>query len=151
MYEIIKKYEGFRSKPYLCPAGYATIGYGNRFYPDGREVTLNDEPISEERACFLLDKHIQKEVNPLISKYVKTPLNINQKASLQSFVYNLGLRAFRNANNTKTTLQKCLECDDFVGVAEQMKRFIRAGGKVLPGLVNRRAEEAALFLKPSYK
>ena len=49
MHDIIKKHEGFRAHPYRCPAGYPTIGYGNRFYPDGREVTMNDREITEKQ------------------------------------------------------------------------------------------------------
>ena len=52
--ELIKQFEGFESKPYKCPAGIPTIGYGATFYPDGRKVTMNDSPINESQATDLL-------------------------------------------------------------------------------------------------
>ena len=45
---LIKKYEGFSSKPYLCPAKVPTIGYGATYYPNGKAVTLKDTPIAEK-------------------------------------------------------------------------------------------------------
>ena len=47
---IIKKFEGFRSKPYFCPAGVPTIGYGSTYYADGKPVKLTDAPITEAQA-----------------------------------------------------------------------------------------------------
>ncbi len=42
--DLIKSFEGFSSKPYLCPAKIPTIGYGATFYPDGKKVTMKDSP-----------------------------------------------------------------------------------------------------------
>ena len=47
--ELCKQFEGFRAKPYLCPAGIPTIGYGSTYYADGRKVTLQDEPIRSRK------------------------------------------------------------------------------------------------------
>ena len=52
--ELCKRFEGFRSKPYLCPANVATIGYGSTYYANGTKVTLNDPPMSQEEAHLLL-------------------------------------------------------------------------------------------------
>ena len=51
---LCKQFEGFRGKPYLCPAGVATIGYGSTYYIDGRKVSLTDETISETIAETIL-------------------------------------------------------------------------------------------------
>lgn len=48
-------FEGLRLAPYLCPAGYWTIGYGNRALADGSPVTRLTEPISEDEAVPLLE------------------------------------------------------------------------------------------------
>ena len=52
--ELCKRFEGFRSKPYLCPANVATIGYGSTYYANGVKVTLNDPPTTQEEAHVLL-------------------------------------------------------------------------------------------------
>jgi GH24 family phage-related lysozyme (muramidase) len=44
---LCRRFEGFFSHPYLCPAGVPTIGYGATYYEDGRKVTLRDPPITE--------------------------------------------------------------------------------------------------------
>ena len=52
--ELCRRFEGFRSQPYLCPAGIPTIGYGSTYYADGRKVTLQDAPMDEPAARALL-------------------------------------------------------------------------------------------------
>ena len=53
--DLIKKYEGFRSRPYLCPAKVPTIGYGATYYPNGQKVKLSDPAIDEKHASILLE------------------------------------------------------------------------------------------------
>ena len=60
--ELCRRFEGFRSKPYLCPAGVPTIGYGSTLYSDGRRVTLDDPPMDEPTARALL--------SPMVWDYV---------------------------------------------------------------------------------
>jgi lysozyme len=71
---------------------------------------------------------------------VKVPLNDNQFGALVSFTYNLGAK-----NLNKSTLLKKLNAGDYDAAAKEFGRWTRAGGKVLPGLVRRRAAEADLF------
>ena len=52
--ELCRRFEGYRAKPYLCPANVATIGYGSTYYADGRKVTLEDPPMDEPTARALL-------------------------------------------------------------------------------------------------
>ena len=66
MNTLIKKYEGFSSKPYLCPAGVPTIGYGTTHYSDGTPVTLKDKPITRETADALLLHYVLNEIYPHI-------------------------------------------------------------------------------------
>ena len=137
---IIKQYEGFRAKPYLCPAGVPTIGYGATYYADGRKVTLRDAPISEADADKLLDKMLVK-YEDAVNRYVQVPINQNQFDALVSFCYNLGQENLRNS-----TLLKKVNAKDFKGAADQFLRWNRAGGKVLAGLTKRRTDERKLFL-----
>ena len=137
---IIKQYEGFRAKPYLCPAGVPTIGYGATYYADGRKVTLRDAAISEADADKLLDKMLGK-YEDAVNRYVQVPMTQNQFDALVSFCYNLGQEALR-----KSTLLKKLNNEDYKGAADQFLRWNRAGGKVLAGLTKRRTDERKLFL-----
>ena len=137
---IIKQYEGFRAKPYLCPAGVPTIGYGATYYADGRKVTLRDAAISEADADKLLDKMLGK-YEDAVNRYVQVPINQNQFDALVSFCYNLGQESLR-----KSTLLKKVNSKDYNGAADQFLRWNRAGGKVLAGLTNRRTDERKLFL-----
>lgn len=52
--DLIKRFEGFKGAPYLCPAKKPTIGYGSCFYADGSPVTLKDKPVTEAEASQLL-------------------------------------------------------------------------------------------------
>ena len=73
--------------------------------------------------------------------YSRVPLNENQIDALTSFVYNVGQNAFANS-----TLLRKLNDGDFNGAADEFMKWIHAGGKVVQGLVNRRATEKELFL-----
>ncbi len=137
---IIKQYEGFRAKPYLCPAGVPTIGYGATYYNDGRKVTLRDAAISEADADKLLDKMLGK-YEDAVNRYVQVPITQNQFDALVSFCYNLGQEALR-----KSTLLKKLNNKDYNGAADAFLNWVYAGGKKLQGLVNRRTDERKLFL-----
>ena len=57
---ICRRFEGLYLKPYLCPAGVPTIGYGATFYQDGKKVSLRDKPITREQAEDLLMYHLKQ-------------------------------------------------------------------------------------------
>ena len=139
---LIKEFEGFSSKPYLCPAKIPTIGYGNTFYKDGKKVTLNDKPISEIEATELLSYVAQKDFGDKILQLVKVPLNQNQFDALVSICYNIGM-----GNFTKSTLLKKINQGDFRGASLEFEKWNKSGGIVLSGLVKRRLKEKALFIK----
>ena len=136
---IIKKFEGFRAKPYACPAGVATIGYGSTYYADGKPVKLTDAPITEAQAQELLQATLAK-YEACVNGAVKMPINQNQFDALVSFTYNVGCSAFRTS-----TMLRLLNQGYEPQAAAQFARWNRGGGKVLAGLVSRRAAERALF------
>lgn len=137
---IIKRFESFRAKPYRCPAGIPTIGYGSTFYPGGRRVTMNDPPVTERYAVELL-QNLVRDFEAGVSRLVRVPLTQNEFDALVSFVYNVGLGAFE-----ESTLLRLLNDGNKAAAAEQFKRWDKSGGKVLNGLVDRRKAERALFL-----
>jgi lysozyme len=139
--KLLHDFEGLRLSAYLCPAGVATIGYGNTFYEDGKPVKMGDK-ISKERAEQLFDNVVAKfgaRVLPLL----RVPLKPNQFSALVSFAYNCGI-----GNLQKSTLLKKvnLNPNDPTIKAEFLK-WNKAGGKVLAGLTRRREAEATLYFR----
>lgn len=131
---LIKKYEGCRLTAYKCPAGVLTIGYGHT----GSDVTAGLK-ISQEQADKLFNVDILIHCNN-VEKLVKVPLTQNQFDALVSFEYNIGYGQF-----SKSTLLALLNRKLYKEASLQFERWARGGGKILPGLVKRRAEEKLLF------
>ncbi len=139
--KLIEEYEGFKSEPYLCPAGVPTIGIGTTYYEDGTLVTLNDAHISKKRALEILRHQVDTIYGSAVNRYVKVDLTQNQFDSLASFTYNLGASNFRTS-----TLLKRVNAERHNAAANQFKRWNRAGGKKLKGLTRRRKAESKLYL-----
>jgi lysozyme len=138
---IIKKFEGLRLIPYLCPAGVPTIGFGSTQYANGKPVTLIDHPITEAEAIELLMTTLRKYVSA-VNSLVKKPINQNQFDALVDFAYNAGVGALQTS-----TLLKKINLNDFKGASLEFPKWIHAEGKVLSGLVERRKFEQDLFNK----
>ena len=137
---LIRKWEGFESEPYKCPAGVWTIGFGSVRTPDGDPVTENTPAIDRETAKEWLDIDCERR-RTAIRDMVKPRLTEGQYAALLSFAYNLGTTALRNS-----TLMRKVNAGDIDGAADQFGRWVNAGGRKLQGLVNRREDERRLFL-----
>lgn len=139
--ELVKRFEGFRAKPYLCPAGVPTIGYGSTRYADGRPVELSDPPISREDAQALMETELYQHYLPAVLRLCPGARgNIKAINALVDFCYNLGSGRLQTS-----TLRRKVNSRDWTGAREQLKRWVRGGGRVLPGLVARREAEAALL------
>lgn len=137
---LIKKWEGFKAQSYLCPAGIPTIGYGCTYYPNGKPVTLADPALTEPKATALLQAilhHYESGVN----RYVQKPIHQNQFDALVSFAYNLGLEALRSS----TLLKKVNLNPNDPSIKTEFLKWVHSNGKILPGLIARRREEAALY------
>lgn len=135
---LCRPFEGLRLAPYICPAGYATIGYGTVYKPDGSKVTMDHPPITKETAEEWLLHELRH--NYLVGVLKASPgLLANPKAfgALTDFAYNLGVPRYR-----ASTLRRKINERDWPGAREQLALWVRGGGKVLPGLVKRRAAEA---------
>lgn len=131
---LIKGFEGFRAKAYVCPAGVLTIGYGHTG-PDVKPGMT----ITETRGTELLAQDVSR-FERAVDKFVKVPLSQNQYDALVSFTYNVGEGKLQSS-----TLLKKLNAKDYAGAAAQFDRWNKGGGKVLAGLVRRRAAERKMF------
>jgi lysozyme len=101
---------------------------------------MTDAPISEDTAVEMLLYHIERICEPAIAE-VKVLLTQNQFDALVSFIYNVGTGNFK-----KSTLRRKVSADPRdPSIAAEFARWNKGGGKVLPGLVKRRAEEAKLY------
>lgn len=138
--EIIKEFEGFRSKPYLCSAGVATIGYGTTVYSNGTKVRLSDKPISVEEATDMLQYQCDRVYGHCVSGKAISSTQ-NQFDAMVSFTYNVGCGAFGSS-----TLLRKHNARDYKGAADEFLRWNKAGGKILNGLVRRRDAERKLYL-----
>lgn len=134
--DLIKDAEGLRLKAYSCPAGIPTIGFGSTG-PDIKLGMVWNKEQADERLCKDLAK-FERAVADLCP--VTTD---NQFSALVSFAYNVGIGALEGS-----TLRRLHNTGDYAGATGQFGRWNKGGGKVLPGLIKRRAAEAALYATP---
>lgn len=136
---LIKQFEGFRSKAYLCPAKVWTIGYGTTKYPDGSKVKEGDVCTEKEATGYLTNdvKKFEKSVNSLVKAYITQ----NQFDALVSFTYNLGATNLKNSTLLKKINVNPLE----PSIRNEFLKWVNAGGKKLEGLVRRRKAESELY------
>lgn len=140
--DLIKQFEGFSSKPYLCPAKICTIGYGATFYQNGKKVTMADKPITEKEAIELL-KFMLARFEQYVDSYCVDTLTQNQFDALVSFCYNVG-----PANLKASTLLKKVNANpNDETIREEFRKWNKGGGKVLKGLTRRREAEANLYFQ----
>ena len=130
---MIAGHEGLRLEAYLCPAGVWTIGYG---HTKGAKPGMT---ITRQRAEALLKEDLLTAENTVNRLYLK--LNQNQFDALVSFVFNVG-----SGNFLRSTLLKKIQANaNDPSIAEEFNKWNRGGGRVLPGLVKRRQQEAELY------
>ncbi len=137
---LCKRFEGFRSKPYLCPAGVATIGYGSTVYPGGDHVTLLDPPISKVQAQEMLVYWLDKKCLPDVIRLCPSIDDESNLAAILDFVYNLGSGALKSS-----TLRKKINANDWAAVPAELRKWVNGGGRKLNGLVLRREAEILLL------
>lgn len=138
---ICERMEGFRSRPYLCPARVWTQGFGATYHLDGVPVKPTDPPISREEARVVLRHMVRGTYQP--GTWALAPgLATNPLAAATDFSFNLGLTRFK-----QSTFRKRLIAGDLEGAAVEVRKWTRGGGRVLPGLVIRAELRAALLRK----
>jgi lysozyme len=141
---LAKQFEGFERRvkrgaqiaaiPYVCPAGFWTIGYGHLCALDHPLITADDAEI-------YLAQDLTKALNATL-RYCPVLANEseNRLASIVDFTFNLGTGRLQTS-----TLRRRINQRDWSNAARELRRWIYGGGKVLPGLVARREAEAALL------
>jgi GH24 family phage-related lysozyme (muramidase) len=135
--ELIKEFEGFVPHPYQDSVGVWTIGYG-----ETKGVTSHSRNVTEKQASEKLAKRVNEDYAPSVLAANKN-LTQNQFDALVSFVYNCGTGALA----TSTTIGRNLRAGKLTEVSNNLLDWCKAGGRTLPGLLRRRQEERALFLK----
>lgn len=134
--DLIKVFEGFSPTIYLCPAGVPTIGYGHVVR---KGEFRSNARITTEQGEVLLQKDVQWAERSVL-RLVSIPLTDGQYGALVSFTFNLGSGRLQSS-----TLRMKLNRGDCEGAANEFWKWRRAGGRILPGLVRRRAAETTLF------
>ncbi len=125
----IATHEGYRSEAYRDTVGIPTIGFG-----ETAGVKM-DNRTTPERALVTLLANTEKHADA-IRQCIRVPLYQHEFDAYISLAYNIGTGAF-----CRSTLVKKLNAGDYGGACKEIKRWNRAGGKVLPGLVKRREAE----------
>lgn len=136
--DFIRSYEALRLKAYDDSTGVWTIGYGHTAGVTPGMTITESQAVDYFRTDL---KSFERSVN----KYVIVPITQNMFDALVSFTFNLGAGTLK-----RSTLLKKLNCNDFAGAAAEFDRFIYAGGKIMRGLVRRRAAEKEIFLNGNY-
>ena len=135
---LIKRFEGFSSSVYICPAGYPTIGYGHVVRDeDGEQFS---DGIDQNKGEELLRQDVHWAERGVL-KLIDVLLTDGQFDSLVSFTFNLGAGALQ-----RSTLRRKVNREEHDDVPVQFKRWVWAGGRKLRGLIKRRGIECFRYI-----
>jgi lysozyme len=147
--KLIKYFESFFSKPYICPSLISTIGFGTtRYFDTKKSVTLKDKNITEVEADRLLKGDISTLYAPLTDKLCRDDLTQNEFDAVCSFIYNAG--ATYRGKDGKNHLYKLFDLVNRKVPKAELEKYwkncaITGNGKKLNGLIERRSKEVELF------
>jgi lysozyme len=143
--DLAKRFEGFhrvpkhdphRAYPYICPAGFWTIGYGHLCEP-------NHPPITEDEAEAYLAQDLETALNATLRCCpLLTTESDGRLAAIVDFTFNLGAGRLQTS-----TLRRRINQRDWAAAASELGRWVLGGGKILLGLVARRNAEVMLLIK----
>ena len=146
--ELLKQWEGFETKVYDDSAGLATIGVGHLITKSEQTsgaIVISGLPIqyadglTDQEVVDLLGQDVQP-AEQAVNGGVQVVLDQNQFDALVSFTFNVGAGAFNSS-----TLLKVLNQGHYDQVPDQLRRWNKAGGQVVQGLVTRRENEVKLW------
>jgi len=160
--DLMHRYEGYRNKPYLCPAHIWTIGYGHVLYQDQIRLPVvrkegytgmlrNEYPLRQEDSRVWTKEEIEKLFADDVASFERgvlrlAPTVLGRQGAFDacvSFAFNAGLGNFQ-----RSTIRMKINRGEWEAAAEAFMQWTKGGGKELPGLVKRRKAEIALFLSP---
>lgn len=137
---LIKRFEGVRSRPYRCSAKLWTVGVGH-LIGDGKSLPKSwNRTFTAEEINALLIRDLSRFERG-IRMYIKVPLRQCEFDALCSFSFNLGLGTLQ-----RSTLRQKINRGDKEGAAKEILKYCRAGGKIIKGLQIRREAEYRMFL-----
>ena len=140
--KLIKHFEGVHNKPYICPAGYWTVGVGHLISRDAELPIEWDRVLSPGEIDDLLRKDLRRfELGVLRLLHPVQPSQ-SEFDALVSFSFNLGLGCFQ-----RSTVRSAFIRGDKKRSGEVLLKYRRAGGRILSGLVRRRQAEHALLMR----
>lgn len=145
---IIKDFESLSLKPYHCPAGLVTIGWGHVLSDEKGAPLSRFSPITMERAEELFQEDLAEKAAD-VESLLDVEVTDNQFGALVSFAFNVGgdIDADDKAEGLgDSTLLRKLNRGDVGGAAAEFPKWNKSQGKVLNGLTRRRLAEQALFL-----
>jgi lysozyme len=131
---LIRAFEGFSSKPYRCPAGVWTIGYGAT-----KGVTATTPPMTLAEAEARLAKDVASFAVGVCKLLTREPLQ-HQLDAMVSLAYNIGIGAFSTSR-----VLKHYNAGEFKKAALAFRSWVFASGKFTPGLARRRESELTMF------
>ncbi|WP_333501004.1 lysozyme [Kluyvera genomosp. 2] len=134
---LIKRFEGFSPKIYICPAGYLTIGYGHVVLAHEKDRFATG--ITPAEATELLRKDVGIAERAVL-RLISVPLTDGQFDALVSFTFNLGAGALQ-----RSTLRRKVNRGEHEGAPAELMKWVWSAGKRLPGLVRRRKAEALAY------
>jgi lysozyme len=155
--DMLKHHEGVRYKPYQCPANLWTIGVGSLMYPQQARIPSTPEGMAQRKAWPLrtednrtwskeeVDRILAKDVERFergVLRFIPIKLSQNEFDAILSFAFNLGLGTLQ-----RSTLRQALIRGDKRAAMQSLRKYNKAGGKVLRGLDTRRKDEEALFMR----
>jgi lysozyme len=138
--DLVKKFEGCKLKAYADPVGIWTIGYGTIRFPNGQKVKQGDI-ITQAQAEEYLMHELNTKGQQIQHHFYNTFLTQNKIDAILSFTYNLGVGALGKS----TLLKKIKANPNDQSIELEFMKWVRAGGKVLNGLVKRRQAESDLY------
>ncbi len=141
---LIKRFEGLRLVAYRDAVGVWTIGYGHTSMA-GEPIVKPDLRITGDEAHAILARDVEAFARG-VRELVTVNISDAQFSALVSFAYNVGLGAFK-----RSSVLAAVNAQHFDAVPRRFSLWSKAGGRILPGLVKRRAAEAALFVSANAK
>lgn len=141
---LVKQFESFRAEPYLDGAGIATIGYGTTRYPNGKRVTMDDAPITEDMALSYAEQVLETNLMIIAKKWL-APATAHQGGGMLSLTYNIGVGAYAGSS-----VLRLFNAGEIEEAAEAFLMWDKAtiNGQLVSviGLMARRKAEMAVFL-----